>query len=184
MTDNKGIFFIADTHFNDKNIIHYTRRPFKSLVDMDEQLIINWNGVVDNSDTVFVLGDFFSGSSKSDFRYMCYLMKHLNGNKILIMGNHDEFAYHKYLSAGFMEVYRYPIIYRDYMMLSHYPLYISGDTPYVNIFGHVHANPIYTDLTTHSMCVSVERSLMDYRPISYEDVVSLMKSERVKIGMD
>ena len=38
-----AIFFIADTHFSEENIMKYENRPFASVDDMDEQMIERWN---------------------------------------------------------------------------------------------------------------------------------------------
>ena len=51
-------FFIADTHFGGENIRRYENRPFETAEEMDEKLIENWNRVVSEEDTVYVLGDF------------------------------------------------------------------------------------------------------------------------------
>ena len=53
-----SIFFIADTHFTEENIIKYENRPFPSVQDMNERLIENWNTRVSEEDIVYVLGDF------------------------------------------------------------------------------------------------------------------------------
>lgn len=52
-------FFIADTHFNDSDIIRYCNRPFKNVEEQTKRIIENWNRVVDFEDEVWVLGDFF-----------------------------------------------------------------------------------------------------------------------------
>lgn len=51
------VYFIADTHFSEENIILYENRPFKNTEEMDSGLASRWNQVVNNNDDVFVLGD-------------------------------------------------------------------------------------------------------------------------------
>jgi calcineurin-like phosphoesterase family protein len=50
--------------------------------------------------------------------------------------------------------------------------------PYANIFGHVHANPIYKDFSPQSFCVSVER--INYTPISFEEIKRVIAEEKSK----
>ncbi len=40
------VFFTADTHFGDSNIIRYENRPFSDIEDMDRTIIKNWNDAV------------------------------------------------------------------------------------------------------------------------------------------
>ena len=52
---------------------------------MHKAIITNWNGVVQDSDTVFLLGDIgFCGIEK-----LRELVAQLRGNIILVQGNHD-----------------------------------------------------------------------------------------------
>lgn len=46
------IYFIADTHFNHKNIIEYCKRTFKDILEMNEYIIEKWNSVVKDEDIV------------------------------------------------------------------------------------------------------------------------------------
>ena len=63
-------FFIADTHFGDEGIIKFGHRPFSNSKEMNETLIKNWNEVVTNEDTVWVIGDFcLSNDKKSHQRH-------------------------------------------------------------------------------------------------------------------
>ena len=160
-------FFIADTHFSHKNIIRYENRPFHSLAGMDKQLIKNWNKKITNNDRIFLVGDFSFGNKDQQRE----IAQKLNGYKILIMGNHDNYSMEHYQEIGFAEVCRYPIVLNNFWFVSHRPLFL--DLPYVNIFGHVHSNPAFADFSPQSICVSVERKHMNYSPISLEEIKQL-----------
>lgn len=168
--DDEHTFFIADTHFFHANIIEYENRPFKSVEEMNAFMIKSWNKVITNNDRVFLLGDFAFGNKQKQKD----IAQKLNGYKILITGNHDQYSIGHYEDIGFAEVYRYPILLEEFWMLSHQPLYINKNMPYANIFGHVHSNPIYSDYSEQSMCVSVEREHINYTPIRFDKVKQLM----------
>jgi calcineurin-like phosphoesterase family protein len=163
-------FFIGDTHFFHKNIIKYENRPFQDTIEMNEVLIKNWNKTVRNSDRVFMLGDF----ALTNRAGLNEVGRQLNGYKILVKGNHDQYNNDAYYDAGFNEVVKYPIIIDSFWILSHEPLYINENMPYANIFGHVHSNPAYMDYTSQTFCVSVERKHMNYKPISFDKIKELM----------
>lgn len=159
-------FFIADPHFGGEAIIRYENRPFASAEEMDKKLIENWNHVVEKEDTVYVLGDFSDYANAEKDRY---ILSRLNGTKILIMGNHDRHCKpEEWRSIGFAECSPWPIVYKEFFLLSHEPLYINANMPYANIYGHVHGNPSYTDCSVQSACVSVER--IGYTPVSMEQL--------------
>lgn len=158
------VFFTADTHFGDSNILRYENRPFSGVEEMNSEIIRKWNETISADDKIFLVGDFSAyGFEKS--REIC---QQLNGEKFLIMGNHDTENEQYYYNCGFSGVSRYPIIYENFWLVSHEPLYINRNMPYANIFGHVHANPIYTDVSERSFCVSVER--INYTPVEFSEI--------------
>ncbi len=81
------VMFTADTHFGHANIIRFCDRPFEGAHHMNEALINNWNQVVDEDQTVFHLGDF---AFKCGQTQTAVISQRLNGNIILIRGNHDK----------------------------------------------------------------------------------------------
>lgn len=166
-----NIFMIADTHFGHKNIMAYENRPFQSVEEMDSRLIENWNSVVQKQDKVFLLGDVsFYGKEKTQA-----IIRRLHGHKTLILGNHDtSHSAAWWADAGFDLVSPYPVIFREWFMLSHEPLYMNTNMPYANIFGHVHSNPAYQDYSPQTFCVSAER--IGYTPISFEEIMKCMQS--------
>lgn len=89
-----NIFFTSDHHFGHANILKHEdekRRDqngarFKSIDHMNEHLVEQWNEVVSFRDRVYCLGDFsFSQASTEK------VLPRMNGEKILICGNHDPF---------------------------------------------------------------------------------------------
>ena len=63
-----------------------------------------------------------------------------------------------------------------FFMLSHEPMYVNSYSPYGNIFGHVHGNPMYRDKSSHSFCACVER--IGYTPVQFEKIKNEMSREQ------
>lgn len=51
------VFFTSDLHFGHENVIKFDNRPFRSVEEMDAELISRWNNKVKKGDLVYVLGD-------------------------------------------------------------------------------------------------------------------------------
>lgn len=129
-------FYIGDTHFGHANVIKYDERPFKSVEEMDEDIIANWNSRVANGDLVYILGDLsWYGEEKT-----VEILNRLNGSKILIRGNHDDIGTNA--KKCFAKVCDYLEV-KDgdtRVILSHYPMpFWNGqfqDT--VHLYAHIH----------------------------------------------
>ena len=170
------VYLIADTHFGGDEIIRYENRPFATVDEMTQCFIANWNETVTDEDTIYVLGDFSTNQTEEEDQA---ILKELRGNKILIMGNHDQHRTpEQWRNLGFAECSQWPILYQNFFLLSHEPLYINQNMPYANIYGHVHGNVTYQSVTGQSACVCVER--LQYTPIAFEELVERMK--KVLIG--
>lgn len=95
-------FFTSNTYFGDANQIRTRLTPYKTVEEMDEDLINRWNSVVGKKDIVYHIGDF------GKYRYV----KKLNGKIHLICGNHEKWVYgrdfegfkQKLLDMGFASV--------------------------------------------------------------------------------
>ena len=161
-----SIFFTADPHFGDEAIRRYEQRPFADTREMDEALITRWNAVVSDVDSVYILGDLGGQGRERE------ILSRLNGTKYLVRGNHDTQGNDYYRACGFAEVYDLPVLFQGFFLLSHEPLYVCRSMPYANLFGHVHASPLYRDFSAQHVCVSVERT--DYTPITLEQVRELI----------
>ena len=84
--DGSKIFFTSDTHWGHANILGFCNRPFANVEEMNNKLIENWNKKVPTDGLVFHLGDFAWGG----YPFWKNIRSQLNGEIILIKGNHDE----------------------------------------------------------------------------------------------
>ena len=183
------IWVISDTHFNHANMLKFTdwtggltRPGFRDVEHMDEMMMDNWNSVVKPGDKVYHLGDVVMGPDPEG--WMKKNWNKLNGQKRLIVGNHDNI---KMLSSGgwFSKV----MLWRPFMLhgllFSHVPLHegslirpknADGDTPVdkddtdawtsvINVHGHIHSNP---SPVGPYRCVCVEQ--INYTPINIEEL--------------
>lgn len=159
------IFFTSDTHFFHTAILKYCSRPFTTAEEMNEKLITNWNSVVTSKDSVYCLGDFSWGNLEK----IKSVFDRLNGQKHLVIGNHDDIDTHKKLKWNWVKT-EYTLKVGDlrYVMY-HYPqrswdMSVHGAR---HLFGHCHgtAKPWGWSFDVGADC-------WDFTPISLDTVES------------
>lgn len=140
------VFFTSDLHFGHENVIRFDDRPFASVEEMDAELIRRWNAKVGKGDIVYVLGDLIWKSRNSDAPQ---LIKSLNGQIILIKGNHDRFLHNAQAKAALAAVKDYDDICVTLedgsvrrCILSHYfmPFYNGHRYQAIHLHGHSHVS--------------------------------------------
>jgi calcineurin-like phosphoesterase family protein len=183
-----AVFLVSDTHFGHAGVCRFTRsdgvtklRPWTDPDEMDEFMVEAWNERVRPNDKVYHLGDVVIN------RKALGIMRRLNGDKVLIRGNHDIFRDDEYRQY-FRELRAYHVM--NGMILSHIPIHSESLGRFgVNIHGHLHANRVMlpgfngkiTDIVdVRYHCVCVEQT--DFAPILFEDVIDRIKAEGGTIG--
>lgn len=161
------VYVVSDIHFSHKNILKYCSHRMKSsfigdvndmtaeeiteAIDiMNEHIIKNWNSLVSKEDNVFILGDVAMGQIKD----APALISQLNGNKILILGNHDKTLKKliksndglSNLFVSMYDYYEYSHIYNGkkiMICMSHYPMrfWNSKNQGTLMLHGHLHGSP-------------------------------------------
>lgn len=181
-----NVFVISDTHFGHsatfkrfKNSDGSPLRPFKSLDEMHETIIRNWNHVVSDGDLVLHLGDVaFSGQAYDA------IMPQLNGKKRLIRGNHDRFSEGRYRRF----FHRIEGCYvRDNYVFTHVPIHPGSGTRWKgNIHGHLHGNVVMQQGSVNDI-KSGRREVPDpfyfnacveqvnYTPVNFEYIKTYMR---------
>ena len=176
-----SVFLTSDTHFGHTNICKFTNydgspvRPWDDVQEMDEEMVKRWNDTVGPKDKVYHLGDVVIN------RKSLAIMDRLNGDKVLIRGNHDIFSLADY-SKYFRDIRGCHVM--NGMILSHIPIHEESLGRFgVNIHGHLHSNRVmkYGVVDTRYHCVCVEQT-PDFAPILFEDVLKRIEAEGGTVG--
>lgn len=167
-----NIFFASDHHIDHQNILNFKRddgTPLRDFVDVDhmrETIIQRHNEVVRPNDKVYFLGDVVMNRKSSALE----VLNRLNGEKILIKGNHDQCkpeAYLKYFKdiRGSHQF--------EGLIMTHIPIHSESLARWgLNVHGHLHHNVVRMPLSQipdkRYFNVSMER--INYTPISLEEI--------------
>ena len=184
-----SVFLVSDTHFGHAGVCRFTHpddatvklRPWDNADEMDEEMVRRWNDRVKPLDKVYHLGDVVIN------RKALKTLHRLNGDKVLIRGNHDIFPDVEYREY-FRELRAYHVM--NGMILSHIPIHPESLGRFgVNIHGHLHASRVKMEpvgkygipvIDPRYHCVCVEQT--DFAPILFEDVIKRIEAEGGSVG--
>lgn len=156
----------SDLHLDHGNIIKYCNRPFKSLEEMNETLVRNWNSVVGLFDRVYYLGDLA-------LRRHEYWLRRLNGMLIYTPGNHDSDLPR---TPNIDNVFDYVVIHRHNVTVA-----LIHDPKKANlikesydwlIHGHAHNNTSHIDEQNRLINVSVD--VTGFKPMSLDFIMKAL----------
>ena len=188
-----SVFLYSDPHFGHKNICKFTNydgsplRPWDDVNEMDEEMVRRYNKAVGPKDKTYFLGDVVIN------RKSLAIMDRLNGDKVLIKGNHDIFSLSDY-TPYFRDIRGCHVM--NGMILTHIPISKDSLARFgCNIHGHTHGNRVRkmrgvnmkTDEILYSdeidpayFCVCVEQT--DFTPILFEEVIQRIKDQGGQVG--
>ena len=181
------VFFTADLHFGHANAIRFDNRPFSSVEEMDAEMMQRWNTKVTKDDIVYVLGDMIWKTRNNDAEW---LVKNLNGQIILIKGNHDRFFHNTKALNALADIKDYadiPIKLEDgttkRCILSHFfiPMYVGNRYGAIHLHGHSHCSQeaqmevlIANMLNDHGIrheSYNVGCMYWDYSPVTLDEIL-------------
>ena len=165
-----NIFFASDHHLGHANILTFKRddgsplRNFANITEHDEYIIAKHNERVRPGDKTYFLGDVAMSHK------FLYLLGRMNGEKVLIKGNHDTGKLSQYMP--YFKDIRGSHQFNGIIM-SHIPIHPESLARWgLNIHGHLHYNRVRlvsSALDPRYFNVSME-CLNDYTPISLEEI--------------
>ncbi len=170
------VFFCSDHHLGHKHIIKYSRTKWFSLdtpiEEHNAEIIKRHNAVVTNKDTVYFLGDFCFGGRN------VHLAGEFNGNKKLVMGNHDMYNIDEY-RKHFTKIYG--ACQFQNTILTHIPVHHKQLERFVmNIHGHLHNHEVTNKVMNMDGTITevadwryynVSLEQIDLTPIPYDVII-------------
>lgn len=190
--ENK-VWFIADLHFGHANILkyHQSRSTLGNTIDEhDRKLAARWNATVGKRDTVYILGDMALTDSEKQRK----LFQRLNGNKTLILGNHDKIADHN--KCFFNEITQiktrkfkksvFPFLHRDLkIVMCHFPMLSWEHKEQGSIMLHGHCHGTLDDVNDKStelrFDVGLDGALANYEFVSLECLQKIIEKNEKNI---
>jgi calcineurin-like phosphoesterase family protein len=189
-----AVFLYSDPHFGHQGVCRFMRndgvtklRPWDTAEEMDEELVKRYNETVRSNDKIYFLGDVVIN------RKALKTLSRLNGDKVLIRGNHDIFRDDEY-RVYFRELRAYHVM--NGLILSHIPVHEASLGRFgCNIHGHLHANRVrkargvdartgeilYSDeIDPRYWCACVEQT--DFAPILFEDALKRITEQGGTVG--
>ena len=178
------IYFTSDLHFCHNKDFLYEPRGFNSVYEMNEQIIKNFNEVMDWEDDLYILGDCFLNNNEEGMSYM----RRLPGKKHVIWGNHDTIARQELMwlenfdCLGYANMLKYK---KYHFYLSHYPTltsnYYEDDKPLkrrtINLCGHSHTKNKLQDMKMHlGLVYHVELDAHNNYPVLLDDIIEDIQS--------
>lgn len=190
------VWFTSDWHFFHDRILefHPQRKELfgTDMKEVTEKMILKWNTTVDKKDTVYILGDLAFGTIEQKRK----LFQRLNGNKILILGNHDKVAdelrcYFNHITLLKNMKFKksvFPYLPRDLeVIMCHFPLYTWEhiEKGSIMLHGHCHGtidldNEYFNSTGRYSgKCVRIDvgldSSIADYNLVSIDKIADYIR---------
>lgn len=170
------IFYISDLHLFDERVFRLCNRNL-DFVLFNQKLKDNWNSRVRKNDLVYVVGDV-SGDLWNET--IATFIDTLNGEKILILGNHDSCAINKYKKV-FKRVV--DVLYikdnnRD-VFLCHYPTmdWFGMNRDSYHIYGHIHNKnlPEIKAYYKNRLAFNVSCDVIGFTPRTLDELIKIKK---------
>jgi calcineurin-like phosphoesterase family protein len=160
-----AIFFTSDTHFGHGGALGLYRRPFASVVEMNDVLVERWNETVGADDVLWHLGDF---AIRQRPAVVADLLARLRGRKHLVTGNNDPSATTELNAWESVQPYIEISIDSVSLVLCHYPFrsWRGMSKGWVNLHGHSHGR-----LKPQPRQFDVGVDVWSFRPVSLDEIL-------------
>lgn len=173
-------FAVSDPHFGHPGICKFTTneglplRPWDDVAQMDEDMVEYWNETVRPEDKVYCLGDMAMR------KRTLAIMRRLNGDKVLIKGNHDIEHLKEYVRY-FRDVRAYHVL--NKVLFSHIPIHPDCQARFRGqVHGHLHSNHIMKDGQRDPWYLNICVEQTNFRPILLDEVFARLEAQQITVA--
>lgn len=171
INENK-VWFTSDLHLGHDKEFVWKARGFSSVGEMNETIIRNINDIVNEADTLYILGDL-ALCPIDEAKYWLSQIK--CKNIVVIIGNHDTDVRIKlYEELGFKVQFGGRLRYGKYhFFLSHYPTLTANPgedkltLAHINLYGHTHHQYTWISDNPFAFQVGCDANLCEPIEITY-----------------
>jgi len=181
------IYYISDLHLNDQRVFDKCSRPFAGLSELEEEIVKRWNLKVTDSDTVYLLGDI----AEDNFISCLETIKKLNGQKYLIVGNHDLKMLNQIKESGLFLGIEFMMLIEDKgrkVCLCHYPVmdWMEFSREGFHVYGHIHnktekQNPAYKQMKEYfkdKPAYNASVDVTNFEPVTLDEMIALKEANK------
>lgn len=179
------IYFSSDLHFCHNQPFVYEPRGFKSVYEMNEAIVKNFNEVISQTDDLYILGDLMLNDNKTGMK----LVRRLPGNIHILLGNHDSpsrVELYKQEPRITVEGYATILKYGKYnFYLCHYPTTTTNfdlDKPLkvrlLTLAGHTHRKNLFEPCGSYNVALDAHNNY----PVSIDTIIKDFKKKEGKNG--
>lgn len=172
------IFLTSDPHMGHDREFIWKPRGYESVSTMNISQVQKWNGIIEDDDDVYVLGDVMLGDASN-----IEFIKQLKGRIHIVLGNHDTAAREKMYRElpNVVEVAEVGIrlkYKKHHFVLTHYPM-MTGNLEKeslkqmsLNLYGHTHQTSNFYNDMPFMYHVGVDSH--DGYPVLLDDIIEEM----------
>lgn len=207
INEYENIFVTSDIHFCHTKMLEYqpTRQKLltnfnkeryktdeeyrqETIRNFNEQIVKRWNEIVTNNDLTFILGDL--AVEYKDIDEVNSLISRLNGDKVLVVGNHDDYLLQdkRFSKRLFKEIIPYKgIKYNNkFIVMCHYPIQAfnkqdkqnqDGTNIGLHLYGHIHSASLKYEIP-HAYNVGMD--VNNYLPVNINEFIKLDNTNKIK----
>ena len=178
-------YITSDHHFGHANLLRFQDKAgayfrgdkFRSVEEMDEEMIARWNAVVKPGDKVYHLGDFCMR------RKMLWVLNVLKGRIAIVLGNHDPWDLETWKKYPNVDKLLGSRVWPEHgIIATHIPInaaQLAGRFR-TNIHGHMHANHMWSISKPHHdtryINCCVENT--NYAPVDFEAIIERSRANQ------